>query len=177
MLISGSIREYVTGQMAKKEISKSKKESKSTFFMPMKLKSNETLVKRMDKDNKKSRLSYIASKLSSGKKLSSSELQFLKENNSNMYRKALKVQQERAELEKKLEACKTAKEVEDLDLSCDQESVSALDVHNAAKSNPSDALILSAALHDEYNKFIGSEKYITMMKQEPEGDKDEEKDR
>lgn len=177
MLISGSIREYVTGQMAKKKIDKSKKESKSTFFMPMRLKSNESLVKRMAKDNKKSRLTYIASKLSSGKKLSSSELEFLRENNSGLYRKALKVQQERAELEKKLEACKTLKEVEDLALSCEQESVSALDVHNAAKSNPSDVLILSAALHDEYNKFVGSEKYTNIMKQEQKGDKDEKENR
>lgn len=172
MLIDSNLRNYL-GLQISNDKSKSKKK-KTNFTVKTSLKSTERLIKKNDEYNRKSRISYISSKLSAGKEVTSGELAFLRKHASNLYKKALKVQQERLEYKRKLKECKTKKEADNVNSSYTQKGISALDIKKAnSSSSSSDTLILVAAIRDEREKFYNSEQYQALIKAEIEEFKEE----
>lgn len=67
-------------------------------------------TRKADDEASKQRVSLIKQKLMSGKKVSSTEIEYLRERDPSLYRKAKKAQEYREELQAKLRACKTKQE-------------------------------------------------------------------
>lgn len=65
--------------------------------------------------NKASQILRIEGKLKSGQRLSGAELEYLKENASELYDKAIKIMKEREQYRKSLEKCKTKDDVSALE--------------------------------------------------------------
>ncbi len=67
-------------------------------------------ARKADDEASKQRVSLIKQKLMSGKKVSSTEIEYLRDRDPSLYRKAKKAQEYREELQAKLRACKTRQE-------------------------------------------------------------------
>lgn len=68
-------------------------------------------IKKSQEQNKAEKLSSIITKLKSGMKLSSEEMDFLRQNSPETYKKVIEINQEREEYRRELKKCKTKDEV------------------------------------------------------------------
>lgn len=104
------------------------------------------------------RLAAIREKLKLGKKLSASDMEFLKANDTGLYLKALKIEQSRKALKQQIQNSKTKEEVQRIVTT----HLSA--VHGANE----DVAMEQAALADESSKAIKSDKYQRLPSTEEE---------
>lgn len=118
----------------------------------------------MDSVSTSNTISSLYIKLQTGSELTSSELEYLKQNNPELYTKAIQAKQERELYEKQLKNCTTKEQVKSLNLS----KVTGLgDAQNKISSNEnissSDGIKYKmSADEDEYLKFTDSKKYYDL---------------
>ena len=121
----------------------------------------------IDAENKQQRIEALRNKLKSGKKLSSSEMEFLRENSPELYEKAVKIMKEREDYARRLRNCKTKENVRRLQMEKSQQ------LSAEAKSISSEELQMKiSAMFDEHTSFLKKPEYYAL----PEYD-DEEKEK
>jgi hypothetical protein len=111
-------------------------------------------------DPKTTLLASIRAKLKAGKKLSPAELDFLRENDPELYAKAVKVALERQAYESALRSCEDREEVENL---------RAQQLASAAKSDPEEGEMRRNALSDVDRAFRRSQEYAKLPAKKKEG--------
>ena len=109
-------------------------------------------------------LESIGAKMRAGKRLSPGEMAYLRENNPEMYEKALKTEREREEYRRRLKQCRT------------REEARALRLHTAAGflsevrsgTSQDDIQSRSMAISDEHTAFVQSPQYKELPENEHE---------
>ncbi len=102
----------------------------------------------------------IESKLSSGEKLTGAELSYLRRNNPKLYARALRIQHKRESVLKKLENCRSKKEVEE---------VITFELGSISKKDPDKAVII-AAIKNVEKEFKETNQYQRLPEKEPKTD-------
>lgn len=129
-----------------------------------------------NKDAKQSTLTAITDKLKSGKRLSGAELEFLRYNNPELYKKVVQIDEERKEYNSRLGKCKTKDEVHKLHSQKVQQLSG--DAAIAAQNGDTGALefisMRAAAIDDAHLAFTSQPKYQSLPSIESE-DPDESK--
>lgn len=121
-------------------------------------------------------LGQIQTKLMSGKKLSAEEMDYLRENNPELYKKAKSIEMEREAYERELKQCKTKEEVQRVKMA---HTTAALAQVKDIESNPNipkgqklalmmEQLFKSNALGDVERKFVQSGEYKRLPTEEEE---------
>jgi hypothetical protein len=133
----------------------------------------------LSQEQKQEYLSKISEKLSTGKKLSGSEMKILQQNSPALFQKAVFIEMERKQIKRQLNACKSKKEVQNLynrkmmQFAGEQK---AIERSSMAKAQKIEAMVFLnmrlEAFYDEIKDFKESDKYKSL----PEKRK-EEKDR
>lgn len=119
-------------------------------------------------------MGQIQTKLMSGKKLSSEEMDYLRENNPDLYKKAKAIEMEREAYERELKQCKTKEEVEKVKMAHTAASLARV---NDIKSNPNipkgeklalmmEQLFKNKALGDVERQFVQSGEYKRLPSEE-----------
>lgn len=161
MLISGSISKYVKSMSL--EIKARQKIQEQTD--PLK----KQLLEQVQEDKVKMQMASIRGKLQTGKKLSSEELDFLREKSPDLYKKAVEAEQARRDYERRLRNCKTKEDVQRLNASVNLEFVSqvkAIKGSNMSKSAKTAAMqtiqMKQAAMQDSHVTFVASADYAQL---------------
>ena len=114
MKIMGTVSSYVKGI----ELNKKFQERKNNSFLVDDKKQEDpriTEFKRLSEEQRRSHaISSIYGKLMSGQELSPSELEYLRKHSPDLYEKAVKIKQERAEYKRELANCRSKEDVERL---------------------------------------------------------------
>ena len=92
------------------------------------------LLESMKPDESASMRQQISTKMMAGKRLSSAEMEYLKENNPQTYQKARTIEMEREAYERRLKQCRTKEEVQRVKFS---QAASSLATVKNVESNPS----------------------------------------
>lgn len=103
----------------------------------------------------------IYQKLNAGKRLTSSEMDYLRTNNPEMYLKAIRIQMKRDMVESSLKNCKSKKDVED---------VTGLQLGLISEEDPDREAMINT-VNDAVKEFKKTDQYKCL----PEDDKEEEK--
>lgn len=122
---------------------------------------SENIKKQIDDIFISNKISAINAKLKGGSELSNSELEFLRKNNPELYRKAKEIKEERKLYRKSLESCTTKEQVHTMHM-MKITSLSNAEKKAEASGDSSGAEQIEwrlAASEDEYLKFTGSKKY------------------
>ncbi|MCI8535664.1 MAG: hypothetical protein HFG68_08820 [Hungatella sp.] len=90
-------------------------------------------IRESQKDGSKQMSAQIELKMTSGKRLTAAEMEYLKENDPQTYQKAKAIEMEREAYERELKNCKTKEEVERVKAA---HAAAALDRVNDVKNNP-----------------------------------------
>ena len=126
-------------------------------------KQTEGTEKTMDKESRQT-MATIELKMNSGKRLTSAEMEFLRKNAPETYKKAKAIETERKAYEQRLKSCKTKEEVQRVKAS---QMAASLDRVNEVKNNPNipsgkklelikQELRLTNASADTMTKFVQS---------------------
>ncbi|MDR0303648.1 MAG: hypothetical protein LBH98_02605 [Chitinispirillales bacterium] len=120
-----------------------------------------SIFMKQNNDNYKTvRLESILSKLKQGRKLSSDDMEYLRNNAPSMYEKALKIQKEREEYRKALENCKTKDEARMVHIM--KMSQFAAEMKSASSNKYGDIQwidVRAAAMLSEFIDFVKSDRY------------------
>ena len=126
---------------------------------------SETALPELPKTDKSTQMmQQIRTKMASGKKLSSDEMEFLKENDPETYRKAKNIEMEQEAYEQELKRCKTREEVQRARLS---HAAASLATVKNVENDPHipegkklelvmEELMRTNAMNDTYRKFTQS---------------------
>lgn len=90
-------------------------------------------IRESQKDGSKQMAAQIELKMTSGKRLTAAEMEYLKENDPQTYQKAKEIEMEREAYERELKNCKTKEDVERVKAA---HAAAALDRVNDVKNNP-----------------------------------------
>lgn len=123
----------------------------------------------MDEDSKQT-LARIELKMNAGKSLTSAEMEYLRKNDPETYKKAKSIEMERKAYEQRLKSCKTKEEVQRVKAS---QMAASLDRVNEVKNNPNipggkklelikQELRLTNASADTMKKFTESGEYVKL---------------
>ena len=138
-------------------------ESLRETFDKIKFKLSYGLDAESEEEAKQKLEACILAKLQSGKKLSSKEMQYLRQNNPVLYMQAVRVEQKRKALENQLEQAKSKEEVQKI-------ATSAL--VSVREDDPAKQYVV-AAIEETVKEFKESEKYKRLPETEEQA---EEKD-
>jgi hypothetical protein len=121
-------------------------------------------IKKQKEEEKTQRLQKIFSKMASGRKLSSADMEYLRENAPEWYEKAVKIEKEREEFRRELENCKTKDDARMLYMLKMSLILSSAKTASANKSGESlsFASMQAAAMINEFLSFTESERYDEM---------------
>lgn len=111
-----------------------------------------------DEESEKRKAEKISQKLNAGKKLTASEMDFLRRTNPDMYMKALRIQMKREMVENSLKNCKSKKEVEE---------VAGLQLGMINDKDP-DREALTNAVNEAVKEFKKSDKYKSLPQESDE---------
>lgn len=119
---------------------------------------------------KNNMISAIDGKLKAGKKLSSQELDYLRQNAPDLYKKAVEVQREREQYKRDLRRCKTKEDVQRLNANRMQRFMSETHtiVQNSTISKSQKCALLDQvfrrlmAIADEHHTFVKSREYAEL---------------
>jgi hypothetical protein len=111
-----------------------------------------------DEESEKRKAEKISQKLNAGKKLTASEMDFLRRTNPDMYMKALRIQMKREMVENSLKNCKSKKEVEE---------VAGLQLGMINDKDP-DREALTNAVNEVVKEFKKSDKYKSLPQESEE---------
>lgn len=146
------------------------KKSQAAFLMQK----PETLSP-LEQEQKSKKIDAITTKLKSGKKLSASEMEYLRANAPGLYAKAVKVKLEREGFERKLKRCKTKDEVNRLIMQKTDSILSEISkidsggMDDAGKMAAYDFVAMRmSAVEDAYKTFIAKGGYHRLPKNEEE---------
>lgn len=128
-------------------------------------------------------LSQVQAKLMSGKKLSAQEMDYLRENNPELYKKAKSIEMEREAYERELKQCRTKEDVERVKMA---HATAALARVKDIESNPNipkgqklglimEQLFKTKALGDVERKFMESGDYKRLPTQEEQRQAEEDR--
>lgn len=129
-------------------------------FDKIKFKLSYGLDAENEEDAKQKLEARIYAKLQSGKKLSSKEMQYLRQNNPVLYMQAVRVEQKRKMLENQLEQAKSKEEVKKI-------ATSAL--ASVRKDDPAKQYVV-AAIEETVKEFKESEKYKRLPETEEQAE-------
>ena len=140
------------------------------------------LRKRAEENRRSSYISSLDSKLKSGKTLTSEELNWLKENQPELYQEAVKIQREREAYKKKLEKCRTKEDVERLHKEqlqgffSEAQAIMRTNLPKLKKAIEVEKILkrMSAVL-DEHSKFISSDRYNRLPEEDEEKENEKNK--
>lgn len=138
-------------------------ESLKETFDKIKFKLNYGLDAENEEEAKQKLEARIYAKLQSGKKLSSKEMQYLRQNNPVLYMQAVRVEQKRKALENQLENAKSKEEVQKI-------STSAL--ASVREDDPAKQYVV-AAIEETVKEFKQSEKYKRLPETQEQAEKKE----
>lgn len=115
-------------------------------------KSTSNITDGMYNNNNNSIMESINMKLKSGKKLSASEIEYLKQNAPELYKEIIKLEQERKMFENRLKSCKTKSEAL---------SVYSMKMCNISESSKDDSKteMRMKAMEDEWKTYVSKGKY------------------
>lgn len=121
------------------------------------------------------RISSITLKLKSGQRLSGSEIEFLKENSPELYKKAVQIAEEREQYRKKLENCRTKEDVLKVNaeklqqFANEAEAISDSSLSKGEKAAELEFILMrQAAIADETSSFMRSLAYQSLPNEDPE---------
>ncbi len=124
-------------------------------------------IRESQKDGSKQMAAQIELKMTSGKRLTAAEMEYLKENDPQTYQKAKAIEMEREAYERELKNCKTKEDVERVKAA---HAAAALDRVNDVKNNPNipggkklelikQELFKSSVREDAMQNFVKSGEY------------------
>ena len=124
------------------------------------------------------KVELLHSKLKRGEELSSSELNFLKQNSPGLYEKAVKINQERKEYKQQLESCKTKQDVEkmkNLKMNRFAKEIEAINRSPLSQSEKEEKLEMvkmrQAAIENEHKQFVKTNHYKSLKETDEDSNK------
>ena len=152
-------------KLTRNNLSAEQQETLKETFDKLKFKLSYGLDAENEEDEKQKLEARIYAKLQSGKKLSSKEMQYLRENNPVLYMQAVRVEQKRKALENQLEHAKSKEEVKKIATS----ALAAVREDDPAKQ------YVVAAIEETVKEFKESERYKRLPETEEQAEKKEGK--
>jgi len=158
-------------------------ERKQNLFIPKEENSMiADMKKRLAEMEKSNKISSIDAKLKAGKRLSASEMDFLRKNVPELYKKAVQIEKEREEYRRALENCRTKEDVARLNMSRMQQFLTEA---KAISSNPNipeakkQELLEFIAMRvmatmSEHTEFINSPEYQALPSELDDDEKDDD---
>lgn len=130
------------------------------------------------------KVELLHSKLKRGEELSSSELNFLKQNSPGLYEKAVKINQERKEYKQQLESCKTKQDVEkmkNLKMNRFAKEIEAINRSPLSQSEKEEKLEMvkmrQAAIENEHKQFIKTNSYKSLKETDDDSNKTDDSEK
>ena len=130
------------------------------------------------------KVELLHSKLKRGEELSSSELNFLKQNSPGLYEKAVKINQERKEYKQQLESCKTKQDVEkmkNLKMNRFAKEIEAINRSPLSQSEKEEKLEMvkmrQAAIENEHKQFIKTNRYKALKETDDDSNKTDDSEK
>lgn len=159
----GNINSYVKNMMMQNKIN----QKKQTGFSQEKKGIPGAMITINSRRNDPA-VERIIGKMQRGAVLSSAELEYLRQNNTGLYNKALAIAKERDEFQSRLRSCKTQDDVRSMKAMNGVILSAGAAAGSAGSADPEFVQMRIAAINNEYNKFTGSKQYADMGKEELE---------